>query len=444
MKHIVNKMCDCSVVEVCINEVCKHKDLFPITYHDGILTIVIFAAMTFATVAGIGFGALISSVYLLIGGFNIDDAIPLTVITISGSALIRVLFLFNKKHPIPTNRYLINFGIIIIINCFDTNSAFIGLILNTILPSWSVMLSIIVILSIINVKTFIKARRLYKAESKRLEQTIQPISIDGLSFTVASDTAIITVDGIDVPVNMSEQELEEFREKTGDEPIERYHYIAILVATLLLMTMFTVVRQDHTEKCGIAFWMVYFVQFIVFTVIGGLLIKYNIYVYEKRKQNNYRFVTGDLHWNYRSSMKYSIVATLTGVISTFLGIGGGILIGPFLLSLGMSPVVVASTDSVTTFFSAVSSSIQYISAGRILPYYSIYMFIISGIASILGLKISSYIVRHINRQSIIVFILGALITISIISLCVVGINEVINDGISMEVNDFCNSETASH
>lgn len=425
---------------------CVHKDLFPPNINDLTMTILIFIASLFTTIAGIGGGGLLIPIYMMIGQFGTEDTIPLTVITIAGSSLIRMIILFNKRHLNQTvKRYLIDYGAIFLIVPFDGNTAFIGLILNTICPNWLILISVFVILSITTVKTFLKAKRLYKSEKRRSPRSSNTVEmgnqspenifcVDGISFTVEQEDNVISVDGIDIKIE--EEEMQELTEHVGDKSVHRFKNLGIVSLAFTIFTLFTILREKANEKCSVTYWITYCAQFIVLTLIGISLMFYNVKKYHKRTNKNYKFIAGDVHWSFKVAMKFAVFASITGIVSTYLGIGGGMLIGPFLLSTGMTPITVAATDSVTTFFSSTASSIQYIVAGRIMPYYSVYFFVISAIASNIGLKASTFIVKKVQKQSIIVIILGLLIFTSTVLLLVTGL---VDGNFHSGFKDFCSS-----
>ena len=75
---------------------------------DIILTCMVFTISIITTIGGVGGGGLLIPTYLLVGKFKLEQAIPLSVITIFGDTLLRCYYLFYKKHPLNSNRYLVD------------------------------------------------------------------------------------------------------------------------------------------------------------------------------------------------------------------------------------------------------------------------------------------------------------------------------------------------
>ena len=118
------------------------------------------------------------------------------------------------------------------------------------------------------------------------------------------------------------------------------------------------------------------------------------------------------------------------------------LTAPFFVHIGLKPEVISATNSVTTFFSAVSSSLQYIGTDRVLVGYSIYFFFLAGISSLIGLKLFKIYMKKFKRRSIIIFILAGLISISTVLLFVIGIINIkkdSEDGKLLSKEPFCDS-----
>jgi hypothetical protein len=50
----------------------------------------------------------------------------------------------------------------------------------------------------------------------------------------------------------------------------------------------------------------------------------------------------DINWNFDKSLKISIIGFLSGFIAGIIGIGGGVVLGPILLSLGIQTTTLFS------------------------------------------------------------------------------------------------------
>lgn len=88
------------------------------------------------------------------------------------------------------------------------------------------------------------------------------------------------------------------------------------------------------------------------TVVGILLVRHT----RKLDELGYEWGHEDIHWNKKTVVFVQLMAVTSGVASGLLGVGGGFILGPFMLSLGVNPQVSTATSSfmvLTTSFIAV-------------------------------------------------------------------------------------------
>lgn len=59
-----------------------------------------------------------------------------------------------------------------------------------------------------------------------------------------------------------------------------------------------------------------------------------------RKTIDFPYHANDISWNDGIFLKYPMYGFLGGVMAGSLGIGGGLILGPLLLELGIHPIVI--------------------------------------------------------------------------------------------------------
>ena len=52
----------------------------------------------------------------------------------------------------------------------------------------------------------------------------------------------------------------------------------------------------------------------------------------------YEFVEGDVLWDNRATLLYPALCTAAGVLAGLFGVGGGMIKGPLVLEMGLTPV----------------------------------------------------------------------------------------------------------
>merc|ERR1719316_2438094 len=78
---------------------------------------------------------------------------------------------------------------------------------------------------------------------------------------------------------------------------------------------------------------------------------------------------GMLNWTPKTLWLYPVFAAAAGFLGGFLGIGGGIIMGPLLLELGMVPEANQATTAMFVFLSSTLAAFQFLIIGGIMPQY---------------------------------------------------------------------------
>jgi len=394
------------------------KEIFVNLGNDIILSILVFLISVITTIGGVGGGGLLIPTYIFVGEFSLDEAIPLSVITILGDTLVRIFNLYLRKHPMNNKRYLIDMMPILLIVPFDGNFSFLGVILSEVMPNSITLGVIILILGLTFYKSIVKAIKTFLKENEYLD---------------SNNLELVIIDGIGEYFNVNKLEEYKFSNGTGDSLSDKIKKTLIIFFTIVVISVFCILRSFH-DKCSLINICNIISQFLVVGVISYFIILYIKKDYERKRLNNYIFLEGDIIWNNANITKFIIIASLTGILSTYMGIGGGMLITPIMIQVGMIPEVVIATGSITTFFSSLISTLNYLLVGRLNLNYGILLSIMSMLGSLVGLKLSDLILNRLKRQSILIFIVSLILLISGVML----VNSVImNDLGDFNISNYC-------
>ncbi len=122
----------------------------------------------------------------------------------------------------------------------------------------------------------------------------------------------------------------------------------------------------------------------------------------------------DIKWNLYIVIKYPIYAFVGGTLAGVLGIGGGLVLGPMLLEMGINPIISTATSNFLVLFTSSSTTIQFIIMGMMNFNYGFLCTICSTIGSLIGTIIIQKLIKKTGRPSILIFSLALVLAISTI------------------------------
>ena len=441
-------------------------------YIDVLLFLVAFVGGALAAGGGVGGGGVFIPTFVLLGGFSVRDAVPLSNMTILGVAIVNTPLLGRVRHP-NANRPLINYDAAFLIGPMMLLGTVIGVIANTVSPSYLVTALLFIVLTITSVRTLKKGRSLWAAEraAAAAEKDGDASSLDdghnsafeSISFmddggsdssssgssaseddasSSSSDASSSSSDASsseDASSPSSEDAAESSSASSSSISAEVAAFLAKDARTpwgklglLFLMVMFiafiSLARGGRTGKselgiraCSAGYWLLFAAIFPVFITVVAIVAR-SLYVeYTKRVACGFPFLEGDLQLTKKRTILLPIFSTVAGIAASFLGIGGGMVLGPLMLELGMSPDVVSATSALLILLSAVASVVQFVILGRIIVDYGLVLLAIGATASFVGVKLIRFIVTKYRKRSVIVFLLSVVIMASNVLLLVSGI-----------------------
>ncbi|KAL3377467.1 hypothetical protein AABB24_003732, partial [Solanum stoloniferum] len=164
------------------------------------------------------------------------------------------------------------------------------------------------------------------------------------------------------------------------------------------------------EACGVGYWIISSVQFPMAIIFTSWIL------YNRESQQNMpsKKPEGSSETKHGPSGKliFPIMALLAGVLGGVFGIGGGMLISPLLIQVGITPEVTAATCSFMVFFSSTMSAVQYLFLGMEHVDDALIFAVVCCIASIIGLVVVQRAIEHHGRASLTVFSVGIVMALS--------------------------------
>ena len=362
--------------------------------------------------SGLGGGLLFIPVLLLIMKFYPHEAIPISKMVIFAGAL--TSFIQNTKVKRPgRNTKALNYNLIIV-NCSNLLLGTVfGVTLNKILPNTLILFLLCILLFYYSYKTFKTFLKFYNEES----------NID--AHSMSSQINSISSRNFDI----NQQPLDQVdREIYKDQFLLRWDKLQFVLFPFLIMAILSILRESNmVSKCSAIYWVFVIIFIIIVLLFDYLVIIHIEKEYNYRKNINFPYDAKDINWTKNTNIKLCFIGFLAGFIAGTIGIGGGVVLGPILLDLGIHPIVGTVTTNFLVLITSSSTTFQFILFKMLNFQYGIFCIFFSALGSYCGTYLVNSYIKNTGKQSFIVLILFFVVVISAIVLPLSSIINIIND-----------------
>merc|ERR1711998_415695 len=128
----------------------------------------------------------------------------------------------------------------------------------------------------------------------------------------------------------------------------------------------------------------------------------------------------DMVWTRANLLKFPKTALLAGLAAGLLGIGGGMVLGPLFIEIGMQPTVAKSSCAFMILWTGLSGVAQYAMAGKLGWRLALYAVGVGYCSGQIGQRALKSVIKSTGRESIVVLLLGGIIGLACVSMVVTG------------------------
>ncbi|KAL8154346.1 hypothetical protein V2J09_012106 [Rumex salicifolius] len=364
-------------------------------------TIIGFLGSAFGTVGGVGGGGIFVPMLTLIVGFDTKSAAALSKCMIMAASAASVWYNLRVLHPTKDSPIL-DYDLAILFQPMLLLGITVGVSLSVVFPYWLITILIIILFLGTSSRSFCKGIAMWKEESiLKKEMT-----------------------------NRQETTVNSRGEHTEYEPLNP--------------------REERTAMndvtaCGVWYWVLNALQFpIAFGVYGFEAIKlYKECKIRKASGNPETVCEASIEWTPVHLGLCALCGLLGGTVGGLLGSGGGFILGPLLLEIGVIPQVASATATFVMLFSSSLSVVEFYFLKRFPIPYALYLMSVSILAGFWGQFFVRKLVAFLKRASLIVFILSAVIFASALTMGIVGTEEsikMIENKEFMGFLDYCSNQ----
>ncbi|KAL1365003.1 hypothetical protein HN51_013117 [Arachis hypogaea] len=393
----------------------------PLSGHMLLASLLCFVASSISSAGGIGGGGLFIPILTIVASLDLKTASSLSAFMVTGGSIANV---FCNLLCTTSTRFggksLIDYDIALLSEPCMLLGVSIGVICNLVFPEWLITLLFAVFLTWSTSKTCINGVLFWKAESEEIRKK-------GFEGVENGDNAADEEGQRLVQENKQENDegLKSLEPLLAAEENRKFGIPWLKLGVLLLVWFcffFLYLLRGNKygqsiipmEACGVGYWILSSVQV-------PLAIGFTAWIV-LRKEGPCLSRSGQ-----PNKMIFPVMALLAGMLGGVFGIGGGMLISPLLIQVGVPPEVTAATCSFMVFFSSTMSALQYVMLGMEHIETAVTLAIICFIASLLGLLVVHRAIKKYGRPSLIVFSVSLVMALSIVLMTSFGAMDIWKD-----------------
>ncbi|XP_016562673.2 sulfite exporter TauE/SafE family protein 3 isoform X1 [Capsicum annuum] len=389
-----------------------------------------FLGAAFGSVGGVGGGGIFVPMLTLIIGFDPKTSTAISKCMITGAAGATVYYSLKLRHPL-LDLPIIDYDLALLFQPMLLLGISIGVVLNVLFAEWMVTILLIILFLVASIKAFFKGFETWKKETIIKEEAVRRLTSNDAG---GEEVAYKLIPG--GPKNDSTFTNEVYKAKEVSIFDNMYWKDTAILIAVWIIILFLHVSKNYAPTCSTAYWILNLLQLPI-AVGASAYEAVCLYKGSRVVLSSGEAVTT---WKVHQLILYCFCGILAGIVGGLLGLGGGFILGPLFLELGIPPQVSSATAAFVMIFSSSMSVIQYYLLGRFPVPYALYFIAVAIVAALVGQHVVRRIISIVGRASVIIFILALTIFVSAISLGGFGIADTIKkieEGHHMGFDNIC-------
>lgn len=385
-------------------------------------SIVGFFGAALGSVGGVGGGGIFVPMLTLIIGFDPKSATAISKCMIMGAAGSTVYYNLRLRHP-TLDMPLMDYDLALLFQPMLMLGISIGVAFNVMFADWMVTVLLIILFIGTSTKALFKGIETWKKETVMKKEAAEVLE---------SESKAADADGQDY------KQLPSGPSAVHEEEVPIIKNIYWKESSLLLYVWLgflgVQLAKEYVAPCSITYWILTSLQ-VPIAVSVTLFEAICLYKGTRVIASKGKEIT---NWKIHQIIFYCFCGIVAGMVGGLLGLGGGFILGPLFLELGIPPQVASATSTFAMSFSSSMSVVQYYLLDRFPVPYAAYFAVVATFAAFAGQHVVRKIIAVLGRASIIIFILALTIFVSAISLGGVGIENMVKKMKNQEYMGFEN------
>ena len=384
---------------------CVYKGFFPIYPLELIELCAMMVSSALATACGIGGGTVYSSIILGVQEFEPSEAFPISNCLILICGIVTYISFILDKYEHPKTKF-VEYDIAAIFAPSMLLGAKFGTIINKLFSSLLLMFGLIVLLIFTTKKTYDNILKAKAKEEKLLNERknnqTSPSEIDSSKEPfLKPENKNNEMDSLSPNINdkiLTEEEQKILKE--DDDPLnwDRINFIILLEVIVVIDQLIEGSSKLPSligiTKCSKTYWII----FCIYILISYFFIKLAIKIVQAhlvKKKQVIPGYTSEVMVNVEKHINFVIfIAIIAGIVSSSLGIGGGMITNPIFYYLGLDPKESSCTSNFLIITTAIASTFLFSFAGQLNWSFTICIGLPCALAAFVG---SFFILQYINR-----------------------------------------------
>ncbi|XP_071693309.1 sulfite exporter TauE/SafE family protein 3-like [Rutidosis leptorrhynchoides] len=374
-----------------------------------------FCGAAFGSVGGVGGGGIFVPLLTLIIGFDPKSATAISKCMIMGAAASTVYYNLKLRHP-TLDMPIIDYDLAVLIQPMLMLGVSIGVAFNVIFADWMVTVLLIILFIGTSSKAFCRGVETWNKETIMKQEAAKKSEPNG----DRAETGYKLLPGSPSNINDTKAEKALKDEVTVLENVcwKEFGLLAFVWVAFLALQ----IAKTYTSTCSVLYWVLNLLQVPISIGVSGyeaVSLHKGVRTISSKGHSESNLEIGQL-------IVYCLCGVLAGMVGGLLGLGGGFIMGPLFLELGIPPQVSSATSTFAMMFSASMSVVEYYLLKRFPVPYALYFLVVATIAAFVGQHVVRRLIIILGRASLIIFILAFTIFVSAISLGGVGISNMID------------------
>lgn len=377
-----------------------------------------FLGAALGSVGGVGGGGIFVPMLTLIIGFDPKTSTAISKCMITGAAASTVYCNLRLRHP-TLDMPIIDYDLALLLQPMLMLGISFGVTFNVMFADWMVTVLLIILFIATSMKAFFKGIDTWKKESS-LKQAFH--EEDKLEESEAKSEEGSSGDYVPIPSEPAPTAPSAGAHDTTVPILSNIYWKELFLLLFVWMAFLAVqIIKTQTVTCSLQYWILYALQV---PIAASVTLFEAVCLYKGKRvlASKGKEVT---NWKVHQILFYCFCGIVAGMVGGLLGLGGGFILGPLFLELGIPPQVASATSTFSMVFSSSMSAVQYYILKRFPVPYATYFVLVATLAAFVGQHVVRKLIARLGRASIIVFILATIIFISAITLGGVGIANMI-------------------